>query len=490
MGDIWDECLLFKHADILDRSDAILCCRVLHEVVRSDGIMIRCRSAGESHIPAFISGCARSIDDATAFATIMIRRLFPSREMRIMTAIDHNDAVAAWRVSGLSDGIIIDTACCLMHRMMAASLTDADPGRTWAVRSVDGVIRVAVMMGMSDPLPGVRSERAHDCEDMVVEAFLIMDELPEEGSSWPRDVIIVCDDPGAFARRIDPSSNPPIHHDSLEAALSEFPDAAITNHRASVERPLRRHAEPRIFVYWHVGALDRIISPIIFDDQQHVLRCSGIMGAAERLSVGFVGPAYDEKEWRVHPRFRVLFHEPDPFCYEMPTLNAMLGDAQKSDDDYLILYFHTKGASSMMRYNRRAVNRWRKIMEWWNIVMFRRCVRLMLSNDLDALGGNLINMSPNGGDISDFRVNPDHSCHYSGNFWWSRASHIRRLPRLHYPSNDRQRLRAENWVLSPLPRMRAGEAFRYQKVHMYDYVQSYTTACTGSDHFRLLCPQN
>ena len=485
-GEVWDECISFKNADILDRSDAILCCRMLHEVVRSDVKKRR----GDDSACAFISGCARSIDDATAYATIMIRRLFPCREMRIITTIDHHDAVAAWRMSGSSDGVIVDTASSLMHRMMVATVADASPGRTWAVRSADGVIRVAVVMGMSDPLPGVKSERSHDCSDMVVEAFLIMDELPEEGSRWPRDVIIVCDDPGAFAKMIDPSSNPPIHHDSLEAASTEFPDAAITNHRVSVERPLRHHHhDPRIVVYWHVGALDGIVSPLIFNDQQHVLRCSGIMSAVERLCVGFVGPAYNE-EWRVHPRFRVLFHEPDPFCYEMPTLNAMLRDVQATNDDYLILYFHTKGASSMMKHNRKAVNRWRKIMEWWNIVMFRRCVRLMLSNDLDALGGNLINMSPGGSDLSEFRVNPDHSCHYSGNFWWSRASHIRRLPHLDFPTNDRQRLKAENWVLSPLPHMRAGEAFRYQKVHMYDYIQSYTTASTGSNHFRLLCHEN
>lgn len=471
MGD----CILLGDPDIVDRSDAILCCRVLREMIRSDAVE-------RSGSCAIVSGCHASTDNAVAYATIMVRRFFPGT--RIMTTIDHADALKVWRMSGASDGVMVDTACPLKHRIMVA-VSPLSPGRTWAVRSADGVVRIAIALGMTDPLPTVRTEVGrHDCI-VGISTFLVMDAPPEVGSRWPDDVIIVCDNPCAVAGMIDPASNPPIHHDSLEAAFSEFPDASIVNHGGSVHRPL--HPRPRIFVYWHVGALDKIVSPLIFQDQEHVLRCSGIMGAAERLSVGFVGSACDD--FRVSSsRFRVLFHDPDPFSYEMPTLNAMLRDAQATQDDYLVLYLHTKGASSMMKYNRRAVNRWRKIMELWNIVMFRRCVRLMLSNDLDALGGNMINMNPGNGDPSDFRVNPAHSCHYSGNFWWSRASHVRRLPRLDRPSNDRQRLKAENWILSPLPGMRAGESFRYPRVHMYDCVQSY--GCTTPNHFRILSHEN
>lgn len=473
------DCVFEHHPDLLDKTDAILCCQMLHVLSSQPCIRINNR-----RIPVFICGCSTLMDDAVSFSIILIRRL-SHHEPHIITVASLHDAMRAWLMSTMMDGVIVDTACTLRHRLMIASGAQRGlSGRTWAVRSSDGIIRVAVMSGMSDPIPESRNERVVESPPVDIRTFLVV--APESGAIWPSHVVIVCEHPAAAARIIDPCCNPPIHYNSLESAMSEFPGASVI--QGSVPRIIMTRSNPSIAVYWHVGALDKTVSPLIFKDQNHVLRCSGILDAADRLNVGFVGSCYDPKTWRPHPRFRILFHDPNPLSYEVPTLNAMLDDARSTHDDYLILYFHTKGASSMTRFNRRAVFRWRKIMEWWNIVMFRRCIDLMMTHSLDALGGNLINMSPGGHPVSEFRVNCEHSCHYSGNFWWSRASHVRRLVALAPPLNERHRLKAENWILSALPNMCAGESFRYHKVHMYDYVQSYTTASTGHDHFRILSP--
>ena len=247
-----------------------------------------------------------------------------------------------------------------------------------------------------------------------------------------------------------------------------------------VDRPMRCSILP-IYIFYHVGAFHPM-GRSIFSEQVKVLRASGLWDRAIEIGVGAVGTFFDSS-WVTDNKMRVLYHDPDPTVHELRTMNALRTRMRDCPfPDAWVMYFHTKGVVSLRRYDYRAVTLWRRYLEYQIIGRFERCIRLMQCFALDALGGNFINHHPTDGDPARFRVNPAHTCHYSGNFWWSRASHIRALPGLNITDH---RLRAENWVLSRFPdHMRAGECFRYDDMHPY-------TVCPAvfgcpAEYFRIL----
>ncbi len=92
-----------------------------------------------------------------------------------------------------------------------------------------------------------------------------------------------------------------------------------------------------------------------------------------------------------------------------------------------VLYFHTKGLS---RLNQNQIRDWRKYMEYWVIDRWQDCVE-ELDCEFDTVGTNWIDGSFLGADGRSV-VNWKH---YSGNFWWARASYIRRLKSLPHPDH-------------------------------------------------------
>ena len=63
-------------------------------------------------------------------------------------------------------------------------------------------------------------------------------------------------------------------------------------------------------------------------------------------------------------------------------------------------------------------------MENW-LVVKHEYVRWLLDQGFDSVGINAINHGPENAERS--RVNPSHSWHYSGNFWWASHSHLASL---------------------------------------------------------------
>ena len=74
---------------------------------------------------------------------------------------------------------------------------------------------------------------------------------------------------------------------------------------------------------------------------------------------------------------------------------------------------HTKGASLADTPLQRAVNAWRKYMEYFNLERWRDCVEVLTEHE--TCGVEL----------------QSEDSHYSGNFWWATSEYIRRLPDPH-----------------------------------------------------------
>jgi hypothetical protein len=93
--------------------------------------------------------------------------------------------------------------------------------------------------------------------------------------------------------------------------------------------------------------------------------------------------------------------------YETHTINLLHKHATESEEEFNVLYLHTKGVTRVGNVN---VSDWMNYMIYFNIAEYKTCIDKLA--DHDAVGVNL-------------QTTP--KLHYSGNFWWSKSSHIRKL---------------------------------------------------------------
>jgi len=104
------------------------------------------------------------------------------------------------------------------------------------------------------------------------------------------------------------------------------------------------------------------------------------------------------------------------FIYETPTIKRIWDDSK--EEDFLALYFHSKGASSFLRHFKNGdINTfknyfyWRKYLEWGCLENWSICV----------------NALKEGHELAGCNYNSHPFPHFSGNFWWARSDYIRTL---------------------------------------------------------------
>jgi hypothetical protein len=105
---------------------------------------------------------------------------------------------------------------------------------------------------------------------------------------------------------------------------------------------------------------------------------------------------------------------------EYPTLNYLKNYCDNSQEEFYVMYLHLKGLSKFGDPYR---DSWRQYMDYWQIERWEDCVAV-LDQNYETAGINY-NDQPN--------VQNHSWPHYSGNFWWARASYIRRLTPLNDP---------------------------------------------------------
>jgi hypothetical protein len=102
--------------------------------------------------------------------------------------------------------------------------------------------------------------------------------------------------------------------------------------------------------------------------------------------------------------------------WEYPTLDLMKTNCEVADEDFAICYFHLKGLS---RLGDQRVVDWRRFMEYWTIDQWEDSYA-KIRDGFDLVATNMIEQP---------------WLHSSGNFWWSKASYIKKLDRLVHPDN-------------------------------------------------------
>jgi hypothetical protein len=170
------------------------------------------------------------------------------------------------------------------------------------------------------------------------------------------------------------------------------------------------------------------------------IEASGLADAAARIHVGVSGSDSAAAELRERHAANTSIswhHHGEAFdAYEFPTLE-LLAESSRRHPEASVLYCHTKGVS------RDAHNpffrHWRRYMVRSIILEYRKHVAALATHDASG------DMWTKG-------------THFSGNFWWARASHINQLPdiralrtapRVIYdslPPEDNLRLQCEMWI--------------------------------------------
>jgi hypothetical protein len=127
-----------------------------------------------------------------------------------------------------------------------------------------------------------------------------------------------------------------------------------------------------------------------------------------------------------HPRVFGKINE-NSEMEEADTLKA-LDSFCKDNENYKVLYFHTKGVS----HHTPQTTDWRNMMNYFCIEQWRECVKLL--DQYDAVGCNL----------QDYDDNEVARPHFSGNFWWANAKYIKTLDESWLNSSNR--FAREFWI--------------------------------------------
>ena len=199
-------------------------------------------------------------------------------------------------------------------------------------------------------------------------------------------------------------------------------------------------------VYYHVWAPYN--DPLVYflvDEQLKRLELHSLTNQCA-VNVCVVGSAAEDIAGHINRKdyisIRKVVTEDDG--WELHTIKVLQEDCKKNDD-LNVMYMHTKGLSHYYNVDKNPVfsenvNTWRHFMEMVCIDRWRECLTTL--RDFDAVGMNLMSKP---------------FTHFSGNFWWSKASHIVKLrdPFENYqerPKNGFKSLtgrhNAEEWVCS------------------------------------------
>ena len=179
-----------------------------------------------------------------------------------------------------------------------------------------------------------------------------------------------------------------------------------------------------IKLYYHIyTSTNKMISQMLIDQQLRRIRNAGIGPHNTQMNCVITGPWWAPAKELVERfgGFRILetTNQDEEEFYESRTLRYIWQDAKLDDG---ICFMHTKGSAYLsgekhvngwnQPRNITAINSWRWAMEYYTLDLWQERI-----NNLNTAT-----------DTEGIMMYLDPFWHYSGNFWWAKGSHIRRLP--------------------------------------------------------------
>jgi hypothetical protein len=198
------------------------------------------------------------------------------------------------------------------------------------------------------------------------------------------------------------------------------------------------------YIFYHIF-IENNWDEIVVEQLSRLLE-SGLLNISQ-LKIGVVYGYGINKEKNVKKlesiltefyNYEILFVEPNGCCGESVTLKMLSDISKKTNEDFNILYLHTKGITQFNTEREVPVREWRRMMEYFLIDNWETCID-KLNEGYDCCG---INYQNHAGNVKNetklIQI-------FNGNFFWAKSEYIKRL-------DDsilfEHRYSAENWVLS------------------------------------------
>lgn len=179
---------------------------------------------------------------------------------------------------------------------------------------------------------------------------------------------------------------------------------------------------------------------------------SGLYEASTSIHISIVGDS-NQKDRLIdyifsrHSKYDIFYTSTNLEDYEWPSLVNMHKFAETNDAN--CFYIHTKGASNcrsdVSTSIQKNIRYWRDVMCYNTIGKYLEC-QYLLDSEYDTVG-------------SLFKFGR----HYAGNFWWTKTSHLRKLP---YPQGNR--MEAEGWVTN-LSNVKVFDQFNVPSDDLYGF---------------------
>lgn len=147
------------------------------------------------------------------------------------------------------------------------------------------------------------------------------------------------------------------------------------------------------------------------------LRMSGLLDACDNFYI--VTSKAQERHLEffedlasMYSKIKVVHLEDTPIGNECDTFNWLKKKIEDFEQDRIIFYSHSKGVSYLEPQIKHSVVNWVRYMDLYYIYHWKMHIRALQSHDTS---GAFMIQEP---------------AHYSGNFWWTKTSHLKKLPLL------------------------------------------------------------
>lgn len=197
----------------------------------------------------------------------------------------------------------------------------------------------------------------------------------------------------------------------------------------------------KINIYINVAIIGNV-NQILADLVNNILK-SGLYSACNKIILICNGD-FNQISLNLNiPKIEVIKANDDISKCEFPTLEKIWNDCQ--NEDITVLYLHTKGVT---KNGQQTIIDWTNYLSYFNINKWQDRINHLKSFDCSG-----VNLNGSKEDINEHPSTWGYGkapLHYSGNFWWSNSSHIKKLPNpINWlPDNNYQqwRVMAEMWL--------------------------------------------
>jgi beta-1,4-mannosyl-glycoprotein beta-1,4-N-acetylglucosaminyltransferase len=168
-----------------------------------------------------------------------------------------------------------------------------------------------------------------------------------------------------------------------------------------------------IYIYFHICCINNwedIVNNLLFK-----IKHSGLYYLVSEIRCFILGEEKNiNDEIFKEDKIKIIFFSNDLTLREKNTINILIEDSKLTDA--YILYIHSKGLTHYNTNKEIFVYDWTEYLAYFNIYNFQTCIHLL--QYYDCISVNLQNIDSNNNPVN---------LHYSGNFWWSKTSHISNL---------------------------------------------------------------